>query len=41
MNVAGRVVLGTDARMIGEKIDNRIRLGPNGGFIARINPPRG
>jgi len=39
MNVAGRVVLGTDSKRIGGAIDNRVRLGPNEGIIARINPP--
>jgi len=40
MNVAGRVVLGTDDKRTGRTIDNRVRLGPNEGIIARINPPQ-
>ena len=41
MNVAGQVVLSTNSRRIGEKIDHRIRLGPDEGIIARMNPPAG
>jgi alpha-glucosidase len=39
MNVAGRIALCTDERRIGEKIDHRIRLGPNEGIVARIVHP--
>jgi alpha-glucosidase len=39
MNVAGRVVLGTESKRVGEKIDHRIRLEPNEGIIAKLGSP--
>ena len=41
MNVAGRIVLGTDDTRAGERVDHRIRLGPSEGIIARLSPSGG